>query len=88
MALVRSDLVSPGAKMAYGRLVRYGGQDGRCFPAVETLGQEIGVGERQAQRYLSELEREKLIRRRSRFSDQGQTSNDIEFLWHPLFQHG
>jgi len=49
-SLVRSNLVSPGAKMAYGRLARYAGQDGRCFPAVETLGQEIGVGERQAQR--------------------------------------
>jgi hypothetical protein len=29
-----------------------------------------------------------LIRRRSRFSDREQTSNDIEFLWHPLFQSG
>jgi hypothetical protein len=53
-ALVRSDLVSPGAKLAYGRLARYAGQDGRCFPAVETLAQEIGVGKRQAQRYVSD----------------------------------
>ena len=87
-ALVQSKLVSPGAKMAYGRLTRYAGQDGKCFPAVETLGQEIGVGERQAQRYLGELERTKLIRRRSRFLEQAQTSNLIEFLWHPLFQDG
>jgi hypothetical protein len=42
-ALAQSKVVSPGAKMAYGRLARYAGQDGKCFPAVETLGQEIGV---------------------------------------------
>lgn len=87
-ALVRSYLVSPGAKMAYGRLARYAGQDGRCFPAVATLGEEIGVGERQAQRYIAELERANLIRRRSRFAAGAQTSNDIEFLWHSLFQDG
>ena len=85
-ALVQSRLVSPGAKMAYGRLARYAGQDGRCFPAVESLGQEIGVGKRQAQKYLAELEKRNLIRRRSRFSERAQTSNSIDFLWHPLFQ--
>jgi hypothetical protein len=87
-ALVRSNLVSPGAKMAYGRLARYAGQDGRCFPAVSALAQEIGVGDRQAQKYLAELEKTKLIRRRTRFSGRAQTSNTIEFLWHPLFQEG
>ena len=42
-------LVSAGAKLAYGRLARYAGQDGNCYPAVVTLGAEIGVGSRQAQ---------------------------------------
>ena len=85
-ALVRSKLVSPGGKMAYGRLARYAGQDGRCFPAVSNLALEIGIGERQAQKYLAELEKAKLIRRRTRFSDRAQASNSFEFLWHPLFQ--
>lgn len=87
-ALVRSNLVSPGAKMTYGRLARYSGQDGKCFPAVGTLGQEIGVGVRQAQKYLAELEQAKLIRRRRRFLEGAQTSNAIDFLWHPLFEEG
>ena len=87
-ALVHSSLLSAGAKLAYGRLARYAGQDGMCFPAVDTLAQEIGVGGRQAQKYLAELEKVKLIRRRARFSDRAQTSNVIEFLWHPLFQEG
>jgi DNA-binding transcriptional MocR family regulator len=87
-ALVRSGLVSAGAKLAYGRLARYAGQGGMCFPAVGTLAREIGVGARQAQKYLAELERVKLIRRRTRFSGRAQTSNFIEFLWHPIFQDG
>ena len=45
-ALVRFRGVSPGAKLAYGRLVRYGGEDGECYPGVETLGREIGVKKR------------------------------------------
>jgi hypothetical protein len=85
-ALVRSNLVSPGAKMAYGRLARYASQNGQCFPAVNTLAQEIGIGERQAQKYLCELEKTKLIRRRTRFTGRAQASNFIEFLWHPLFE--
>jgi hypothetical protein len=85
-ALVRSKVVSVGAKMAWGRLARYAGQDGRCFPAVSNLALEIGIGQRQAQKYLAELEKAKLIRRRTRFSDRAQASNSFEFLWHPLFQ--
>jgi hypothetical protein len=87
-ALVRCKTISAGAKLAFGRLARYAGHDGRCYPAVSTLGREIGVGARQAQKYLSELERAGLIRRVSRFEGPGQSSNDIEFLWHPLFEEG
>jgi hypothetical protein len=53
---------------------------------MKTLGKEIGVGERQAQKYVAQLEREKLIRRVRRFSDRGQTSNVFEFLWHAVFE--
>jgi Helix-turn-helix domain len=88
--LVRAKELSAGAKLTFGRLARYAGQNGRCYPAIETLAAEIGVGSRQTQRYITELEREKLIRRVSRFSNQdnGQTSNFFEFLWHPLFGEG
>ena len=72
--LVRADGISPGAKLTYGRLVRYAGQDGACYPAVPTLAAEIGVSVRQTQYYLAELEREKLIRRLTRLSEGGQTA--------------
>ena len=83
--LTRCPSISPGAKLAWGRLARYAGEDGRCYPTMKTLGSEIGVGERQAQKYRAELEKEKLIRRVSRRAGQAQTSNAFEFLWHELF---
>lgn len=82
--LVRAKGLSPGAKLTYGRLVRYAGQDGECYPSVPTLAAEIGVSVRQTQYYVSELERVKLIRRMTRLSDCGQTSNAYQFLWHSL----
>lgn len=84
--LARCTSVSPGAKLAWGRLARYAGRNGKCYPTMKTLGKEIGVGERQAQKYVAELEREKLIRRVKRFSGRGQTSNEFEFLWHAIFE--
>ena len=30
--LVRAKGISSGTKLAYGRLARYAGQDGRCYP--------------------------------------------------------
>jgi hypothetical protein len=86
--LVRCDWICAGAKLAWGRLARYAGEDGRCYPTVKTLAAEIGVGERQGRRYLAELERFGLIRRIERFADRAQTSNGYEFLWHELFERG
>jgi hypothetical protein len=45
----------------------------------------IGMGERQTQRYLAELERNKLIRRLARLLGHGQTSSAYGFLWYPIF---
>jgi hypothetical protein len=86
--LARYPGVSAGAKLAWGRLARYAGEDGRCYPTVKTLAGEIGVGERQGQKYLAELERAHLIRRVRRFERRAQTSNEFEFLWHEIFAQG
>jgi len=63
-----------GAKLVWGRMARYAGKDGQCHPSVKTLGTEVGLGERQTQKYLRELEKEKLINRVSRFAGRAQTS--------------
>lgn len=86
--LARCPWISAGAKLAWGRLARYAGVDGQCYPTVKTLGAEIGVGDRQAQKYLAELEQAMLLRRVSRFARRAQTSNAFEFLWHELFVRG
>lgn len=44
--MVRSTSISPGAKLTYARLTRYAGQDGKCYPAVETLAAEIAISAR------------------------------------------
>jgi Helix-turn-helix domain len=86
--LVRCNRISAGAKLAWGRLARYAGENGRCYPTVKSLAAEIGLGERQGQKYLTELERARLIRRVCRFNHRGQTSNEFEFLWHEMFTQG
>jgi hypothetical protein len=86
--LAQSRSISAGAKVAWGRLARYAGEGGRCYPTVRTLGCQIGVGQRQAQKYLSELEKACLIRRIERFANRAQTSNGFEFLRHEMFQKG
>ena len=85
-AMARNRELSPAAKLIYGRLRRYAGKDGRCFPRVDTLGEEVGLGERQTQKHLRTLEREGYIRTVERFTADGaQTSNGYAFLWHPTF---
>ncbi len=79
----RSSL-SLGAKLTYGRLCRYAGQDGNAYPSVATLGQELGVCTRQARRYIHELEKERFIRIEEM---SGQTNRYI-FLWHRLLDPG
>jgi DNA-binding transcriptional MocR family regulator len=83
---VRNPKISAGAKLAYGRLVRYAGQDGDCHPSVKTLANEIGLGERQTQRYLGELERNGFIRSSARFRGANiRDTNGYFFLWHETF---
>ena len=83
-AMVRCPDLSPSAKLAYGRLVRYAGEDGRCFPAVNTLAREIGLKERRARCCLAELESAGFIRRDIQ---PGRTTAFV-FLWHQVFAGG
>lgn len=87
-ALVRAKGISAGAKLTFGRLARYAGQNGKCYPAVPTLAAEIGISERQTQNHLAELERNGLVQRKARVSSAGQHSNSYEFLWHPILAEG
>jgi hypothetical protein len=51
-ALLKYRSLSAGAKLAYGRLVRYAGEDGGCWPAIQTIAAELGIGPTQARAYV------------------------------------
>jgi hypothetical protein len=77
--VLRLDSITPGAKLCYGRLNRYAGKDGECWPSEATLGAELGMSERQARRYIHELETERLIEGERR--PRGKSKRYF-FLWH------
>ena len=81
-ALVRCKDLSPGAKISYGRLARYAGQDGACHPRQQTLADELGVSGRQVRTYLGELIQHGFLRAIRRGLHK---PNDYIFLWHPIF---
>jgi hypothetical protein len=41
-AVGRQKTLTDGQKRAYERLVRYAGQNGDCFPQLQTLADELG----------------------------------------------
>jgi DNA-binding Lrp family transcriptional regulator len=83
--LLRRNEISPGGKLCYARLAQFAGKDGECFPSQATLAAEIGAGERQVRRYISELEKQGLI-------DTIQVGlnhqNRYRFLWHRWMEEG
>jgi predicted transcriptional regulator len=77
--------LTPGAKLCYGRLLRYNGKDNKCHPKIQTLAVQLHVSIRQAQRYLDELTREGFIRRIESSRPHQRLPNDIQFLAHKVF---
>src|SRR5436305_363054 len=81
--------ISPGAKLIYGRLCRYAGEDGSAFPGLPTLALETGLRVTQARDYVKELEKSRFIEvdRESRHyrKDGRGGSNRYFFLWHTAF---
>lgn len=73
--------LSMGAKVVYGRLCRYGGENGKVYPAVATIGDECGVSESSARVYLKELVDRKFIC----VEEQPGSMNSYVFLWHAAF---
>jgi hypothetical protein len=81
--------LSAGAKLIYGRLCRYAGENGSAYPAISSLANEIGIRETQARAYIKELEKKRFIevdRENRRYRKDGSGgSNFYFFLWHAAF---
>ena len=60
--VLKSDKLSPGAKLTYTMLLSYAWDNGYCFPGQETLAKDMGSGRRSIVRYIKELEEAKFLK--------------------------
>jgi hypothetical protein len=60
-AVLLCQTISYGAKVAYSILLGYAWQDEFCFPAQESLANDLGCSVRQARRFLVELKDQRFI---------------------------
>lgn len=78
--------MSSTAKLIFGKLCQYAGQNGQAYPSYKTLAGDVGVERRQAIRAVKELVDYGLIKPVGRRKgDGGFTSNIYAFLWHQTF---
>jgi hypothetical protein len=55
LALMEYKMLSDGAKLLYARLLMYAGQNGLCYPAIETLAKDLAKCPRTIINLLTEL---------------------------------
>ena len=82
--ILRNSEISPSEKLVLARLIQYSGDNGRAWPRVETLAAEVGLGTRQVQKCLKELESNHLIERREAQGGRHKSSVFV-FLWSALY---
>lgn len=85
-SIVAAAELSQGAKLLWGVLRRYAGQDGVAWPKQGRLAADLKVGERTVRRWLSVLVREGYIRTTRRGT--GRFSSAYEFLWKTSYETG
>lgn len=61
-AILRSDAISPGAKLAYTMLLSYAWHNDYCFPGQERLAKDIGNSRQSVNTHIKELERKGFIK--------------------------
>ena len=60
-AILRSNKLSMGAKMAYAALLSYAWQNDFCFPGQDRLAEDIGAGRTKVNQWLQELDKKGFI---------------------------
>ena len=61
-SVLKSDKLSPGAKLAYTMLLSYAWKNDYCFPGQERLAKDMGSGLRSVVRYIQELEKGSFVK--------------------------
>jgi hypothetical protein len=78
---IRASSLSLGAKAIAEALIDRG-REGRCFPSIKLLAEDINVKPRQAQRYVQELTASGYVHSDPVFDkNRRQTSNAYGFIW-------
>lgn len=79
--------LSQSAKLMWARLAQYAGKDGRCFPSIEQLGDDIGLSRSAARKVLSELQDKGfiLVRHATGKDRLMHKTSEYFFLDHPVF---
>jgi len=60
-AVLKSDKLSPGAKLAYSMLLSYAWHNDFCFPGQDRLAKDMGVSLRTTNTYIQELDRKQFL---------------------------
>ncbi len=86
-ALLAHKDLSQSAKLMWGRLAQYAGKDGRCFPKIETLGEDIGISGSMARKVIRELKSKQFILVKNPKGKERllHMNNEYFFLDHPSF---
>jgi len=86
-AIMTQKSLSQSAKLMWARLAQFAGKDGRCFPKIEKLGEEIGISRAQAKRVIKELVEQGfiIVRHATGKEKLMHKSNEYFFLDHPCF---
>ena len=68
--------LSPRSKLVYMYLKDRANKDGQCWPAIQTIGRDLGLSRSTVKRALKDLERTELLTRQGRKRENGgDTSN-------------
>ncbi len=60
--VLKSNAISPGAKLAYTMLLSYAWHNDFCFPGQDRLANDMGVSRQSANSYIKELEAKGFIK--------------------------
>ena len=86
-AIVKYPGLSPSAKLCWALLCKHAGQDGVCNPSLGTIGEELGITPRHAQRIVGELVSKGFLHRDapSRREMVRRKTTEYTFLWHQAY---
>jgi len=60
--ILKSDKISPGAKLSYAMLLSYAWHNDFCFPGQDRLAKDIGISRQSVNTQIKELERKGFLR--------------------------